>query len=277
MINPFLKWAGGKRWLVARRLLPVPIKFDRYVEPFVGSGAVFFFLRPQKALLADLNEDLMRLYRVIRDRPRLLRRKMSVHQTKHSKAYYYEVRANDPTDETDRAARFLYLNRTCWNGLYRVNLKGEFNVPKGTKSTVLFDNDNFDAISGVLKRAKLECCDFERVIDQCGERDFVFIDPPYTVKHNNNNFLKYNERIFSWDDQIRLRDAVLRAKRHGARIAVMNADHRSVRALYDGVAEYVRLSRYSVLAGDHAARVETTEALFLANFEEGLANGHMSA
>lgn len=263
---PFLKWAGGKRWLVSGELLPIPDDYERYVEPFVGSGAVFFHLRPKKALLSDLNEELICLYQVIRDKPSNLWSLMEAHHEQHCKGHYYKVRTTRPTDDLQRASRFLYLNRTCWNGLYRVNLEGVFNVPVGTKDSVVFDTDDFGAVSRMLAGTEIRCADFKEVIDECGQGDFVFIDPPYTVQHNHNNFLKYNERIFSWDDQIRLRDAVMSAVGRGATIAITNADHQTIRDLYEGVGSYRQLHRHSVLAGKAAKRGATTEALFLANF-----------
>ncbi len=265
MISPFLKWAGGKRWLVNWDILPVPDNYDRYIEPFLGGGAVFFHLRPANSVLSDLNEELILLYRIIRDEPEELYRQMLLHHKSHSKSYYYKMRNSTKFDDLKKAARFLYLNRTCWNGLYRVNLKGEFNVPIGTKSSVLFNTDDFVAISKVLRGAKLKCADFEEIIDDTKEGDFLFVDPPYTIKHNYNNFLKYNEKIFSWDDQIRLKNVISNAAQRGVAIAVTNADHAAIRSLYEGFGEYLRLHRHSVLAADSAKRSASTEALFTAN------------
>ena len=235
MIIPPLKWAGGKRWLVNADLLPIPKKFERYVEPFLGSGAVFFRLQPTEAVLSDVNEELICLYSVIRNMPHKLHEAMEIHQKRHSEKYYYGVRASTPKDKVDVASRFLYLNRTCWNGLYRVNLKGEFNVPIGTKNTVIFDTDDFGELSKLLKRATIKCSDFEDVIDDCCNGDFLFLDPPYTVQHNFNGFLKYNEKIFSWEDQIRLRDSVFRAAKRGVIIALTNADHASIKICIRGL------------------------------------------
>jgi DNA adenine methylase len=265
MANPFLKWAGGKRWLVASALLPKPKSFERFVEPFLGSGAVFFSLEPRKALLADINEELILLYRSVRKSPIALHEMMAEHQRKHSKSYYYEIRSRRPFGELERVARFLYLNRTCWNGLYRVNLRGDFNVPIGTKQSVILEDDDFVALSRTLRGARLRCSDFEAIVDQCREGDFLYVDPPYTVQHNYNGFLKYNERIFNWSDQLRLRNALMRAKFRGVAIVVTNADHESIHLLYSKFGGYRQLERHSVLAGDKAKRGRTTEALYLAN------------
>lgn len=267
MTSPFLKWAGGKRWLVSCGQLPKPARFVRFVEPFLGSAAVYFSIRPKKALLSDMNADLILLYKQIKKAPDALQRLMNNHQRKHSADYYYAVRAKRPKSDLEAAARFLYLNRTCWNGLYRVNLKGDFNVPIGTKNTVVFESDDFVALAEMLKSATLKCSDFEPIVDGCKEGDFLYVDPPYTVQHNFNGFLKYNERIFNWADQMRLRDALVRAKARGVAIAATNADHDSIHTLYAGVGEYHQLKRHSVLAGDASKRRETTEALYFTNYD----------
>lgn len=266
MSNPFLKWAGGKRWLVTSKQLPTPATYSRLVEPFLGSGAVYFSLQPKKALLADINSDLITLYKQIKKAPEALERLMNKHQRKHSAAYYYAVRAQVARNDVESAARFLYLNRTCWNGLYRVNLNGEFNVPIGTKQTVVFESDDFSALARILKGATLKCSDFEKIVDDCEEGDFLYVDPPYTVQHNFNGFLKYNERIFTWADQTRLRNALMRAKARGVAIAVTNADHESIRTLYASFGEYCQLQRHSILAGDASKRRKTTEALYITNY-----------
>lgn len=257
---PFLKWAGGKRWLVANHADIFPQEFERYIEPFLGSGAVYFHLRPGRAILTDVNSDLINAYQVVRDKWKRLKGALARHQELHSDDYFYEMRAVSPRGDVDRAARFLYLNRTCWNGLYRVNRRGEFNVPRGTKNSVILDSDDFEALSDSLKETTLSVSDFEVSIDLAGEGDLLFVDPPYTVKHNNNGFVKYNDKIFSWEDQVRLRDALVRANGRGAMIVMTNANHESVRGLYEGFNLYA-LSRQSVLAGLVAGRGATEELL----------------
>jgi DNA adenine methylase len=264
-IKPFLKWAGGKRWLTGAGVFPEIENYDRYLEPFLGSGAVFFHLRPSRAILSDVNAELIHLYATVREHPGLFRGAMEDHHRKHSRDHYYAIRASKPTDAIARAARFLYLNRTCWNGLYRVNMKGEFNVPIGTKSTVLFPDDDFECIAAALADSELVCSDFETVIDRAGEGDLVFVDPPYTVRHNFNGFLKYNESIFSWADQVRLAECVKTAVDRGAGVIVTNANHDSVRDLYNQRFTYREFTRASVLAASSDKRGLTTEAVFLAN------------
>ena len=264
-LKPFLKWAGGKRWLTSSGALPSVVASAQYIEPFLGSAAVFFHLRPTRAILSDLNGELVHLYRVMRDHPVELAQHMERHHELHARDHYYAVRSILPTGPVARAARFLYLNRTCWNGLYRVNVKGEFNVPIGTKSSVLFSDDDFEAVANTLSAAELLCSDFEPVIARAQKGDVVFADPPYTARHNLNGFLKYNERIFSWADQVRLAECLQEAVRRGASVIVTNANHASVRELYAGVFKYQELSRASVLAASPGRRGRTTEALFTAN------------
>lgn len=226
---------------------------------------MFFHVAPAKGRLSDLNADLIELYEVVRDSPAELLAAMEKHQKAHSNDHYYALRSRKPTEKLARAARFLYLNRTCWNGLYRVNLAGEFNVPRGTKESVVFPGEDFRVFSKHLEGMELACCDFADTIATAEEGDFLFVDPPYTVKHNLNGFVKYNERLFSWDDQVRLRDAVVEAAKRGVYVAMTNADHESVRALYVDRLDYRPLSRASVLAADSQRRGKTTEALFVAN------------
>ncbi len=252
-VVPPLKWAGGKRWFVTKHQEMLPATFNNYVEPFLGSGALFFSVRPERSIISDVNEELMNLYEVIRDLPSNLEAKMADHQKKHGVDYYYEVRRSRPRTALNKAARTLYLNRTCWNGLYRVNLQGEFNVPKGTKETVTLATDDFENLATVLKRATMKCQDFELTLESAMKGDFAFVDPPYTVAHNNNGFVKYNQNLFRWEDQIRLRDAVKRAALRGVKVLVTNAAHESVIALYDEF-DQVIVDRAGVIAGDASMR-----------------------
>lgn len=258
-IAPFLRWAGGKRWLIHNYPEMFPASFDKYIEPFLGSGAIFFSLKPKKAILSDLNEDLIDVYKVIKTDAKKLHKLLNYHQRKHSKKYYYEIRGKIPKSDTYKAARFIYLNRTCWNGLYRVNMKGIFNVPIGSKVNVVLPTDDYQGLSNLLKRANLAIGDFEPIIAKAKENDFVFIDPPYTVKHNNNNFRKYNELIFSWEDQIRLRDSLFEARDRGAKILVCNADNSAVKYLYRGFGRMKKVYRNSLLAANPTKRQRISE------------------
>jgi len=260
-IKPFLKWAGGKRWFVSRLSHLFPDNFNTYVEPFLGSGAVFFHLSPEISRLGDSNHELIETYEAIRDDWKGVLMKLREHQRKHSKQYYYHVRCQNLQKPTTRAARFIYLNRTCFNGLYRVNRRGEFNVPKGTKNTVTFPDDNFEILSRLFKNCTFHAGDFAHLINDAKEGDLLYVDPPYTVKHNNNNFLKYNEVIFSWEDQVRLADLLRKARLRGVQILASNADHNSIRKLYRGFSHIFPVSRHSVLAANSNNRRRSTELI----------------
>lgn len=255
---PFLKWAGGKRWLVNYSEL-FPKKYDRYIEPFLGSGAVFFHLKPSKALLSDLNRELIATYRSVKKNSAEIEKKLSLHQRKHTTAYYYKIRSSLFDDPIDKAAQFIYLNRTCWNGLYRVNVEGTFNVPIGTKSKVILDTDNWPLVSEALQKATLYARDFEKTVDAAEKGDFLFIDPPYTVKDCNDGFVKYNNQSFSWADQVRLKDAAVSAHKRGAKIMLTNIDHPSIKKLYSGVGKAVTLDRASVISGSANGRGRYSE------------------
>lgn len=261
-MTPFLKWAGGKRWLVSQHSDWLRLDANRYVEPFLGSGAVFFHIQPKSAVLSDLNTELISAYQALRDAPRKVRRHLMAHQRMHSHDHYYRVREQAPRTSATQAARFIYLNRTCFNGLYRVNLQGVFNVPKGTRDTVVFPTDDFKNVSRFLQAAELVSSDFADTVNKAKEGDFLYIDPPYTVRHNNNNFLKYNENIFSWADQMRLATCVAQAAKRGASILISNADHPCIHDLY-GASFWQRLTvdRFSRLASSAKHRKGTTEAV----------------
>ena len=258
-VEPFLKWAGGKRWFVKNHASLLPTKFKRYFEPFLGSGAVFFHLRPRRAILADTNRHLVETYEALKKNWRRVQRALDVHQSLHSREHYYEVRKAEYRGPYQRAAQFIYLNRTCWNGLYRVNFAGQFNVPVGTRSNVVRETDRFEVVSQCLERANMYVEDFASVIERAHSGDFLFVDPPYTVQHNNNNFVKYNENLFSWDDQRRLRESLTLAKRRGVLIMITNANHHSVADLFREIGPPLVLRRSSTIAGDPGRRRDSEE------------------
>lgn len=256
IISPFLKWAGGKRWLIHQciDIFPKQNEYNVYYEPFLGSAAVFFHLKPFHAVLSDINAELIDTYKTIKSSPSAVVSLLKNHHNLHSKEHYYHVRNALYSNDVEKAARFIYLNRTCWNGLYRVNNSGGFNVPIGTKTKVILDNDNFEAVAKLLENAIVLKMDFEEAMQQAQKNDFIFVDPPYTVKHNSNAFVQYNETLFSWADQVRLRDSVESAVSRGVKVLVTNANHSSIRELYDGLGDMICLSRASVLASNPEKR-----------------------
>jgi len=262
-LKPFIKWAGGKRWLTAEPTFEFPDFSGRYIEPFLGGGAVFFHTKPAEAILSDVNPRLIEVYQTIRDDWQRVLKELRRLQRLHCKAFYYEERGRKRTTPHTRTAQFLYLNRTCFNGLYRENLKGEFNVPIGTKDKIIFEDEDFGEISRILSVAEIRAADFSETISEATDGDLVFADPPYTTAHNMNGFVKYNQNIFSWEDQVRLREVVLQAVDRGARVVLTNADHESIRQLYDLHGTYRPIGRASVMAGKSAFRANTTEALYV--------------
>lgn len=263
-LQPFLKWPGGKRWLIEghRDLLPHRIN-GRYIEPFLGSGAVFFHLHPQTAVLSDMNRDLIETYEAIRLNRRVVVENLWDHHLQHEQSpeRYYAVREKIPETVGERAARFIYLNRTCFNGIYRVNRDGKFNVPKGNKTKVIMPGDNWPGWSAALQHAELLNSDFQPLIDQAERGDFLFIDPPYTVHHNLNGFIKYNDILFSWDDQIRLAESLDRARKRGVRVLMTNANHDSVRALYGRGFKKSVVSRFSSISAKSEGRSSFEELI----------------
>ncbi len=253
-VVPFLKWAGGKRWLITQYPELFPKNFNRYIEPFLGSGAVFFHLQPQKAILSDINRDLIDTYRGIKTDWESVWNILKKYHKDHSEDYYYKIRSRNFDELKKGAARFIYLNRTCWNGLYRVNREGVFNVPIGTKTNVILNTDDFGKISRLLKGAKLLVSDFEIIVQKAEKDDFLFVDPPYTVKHDDNGFIKYNDRLFQWEDQIRLSECLLAAKKRGVKILCTNANNLLIRKLYKNNFFIKRVNRHSVIAGNSLYR-----------------------
>lgn len=265
-MDSFLRWAGGKRWFIAKYADLIPKNFNRYFEPFLGSGSIFFFLAPTNAFLGDLNSELISAFQAIKDDWKSVSDYLKIHQNNHNKSYYYEVRAKEFTNIAEKAARFIYLNRTCFNGIYRVNSQGKFNVPKGTINAVLLEKDNFEMISQYLSKADLKESDFESLINetQCG--DLLFADPPYTVRHNNNGFVSYNEKLFSWEDQIRLSKVLNKAKKRGVKIILTNANNQAVRELYEKNGFSIKtVSRYSSISALPQNRRQFEELVILAN------------
>ena len=210
-VPSFIKWAGGKKQLIEQFKQFFPQKAERYFEPFVGGGAVAFYIIKKNNLkeiyLSDINEELINCYEVIRDDVKELISKLKFHRENHNKEYYYAIRELVPEilSKVERASIFIYLNKTCFNGLYRVNSKGKFNVPIGSyKNPSLFQEDNLMELSQVLKRAKILKMPFDKVLDYAKEGDFIYFDPPYYPMAKGKNFTAYTKDNFSEQDQIRL-------------------------------------------------------------------------
>lgn len=229
--RPFVKWAGGKRTLVADIARLLPDRLHTYWEPFLGGGAVFFALesRIDRARLSDVNGELALAYQIVKNKPDALIDCLKHHEGQHHlKGYYHKVRnMHGSPDPVEVAARFIYLNKTCFNGLYRVNKKGEFNVPKGRYvNPVICDSENLSNASQVLQKASITFGDFEAQVEP-GSDDFVYCDPPYDGTFNGYDAARFDEA-----EQKRLRDTVLKWHKQGTSVMISNADTPFIRNLY---------------------------------------------
>ncbi len=239
--SPFVKWVGGKRSVMNLLLARMPDDFKDYYEPFVGGGALFFELAEQGRLtgkttyLSDANFDLITTYKAIQKDPEPLIARLERHAENHDESYYYRVRSrHDLADPVEIAARFLYLNKTCYNGLWRVNSKGEFNVPAGRYAKPgIVQADKLRLCHEALQGVELACRPFESVTP--GDGDFAYLDPPYH-RAGATSFTKYSRLDFSERDQVRLRDFALALHRNGVKLMLSNSATEFVHSLYqDGV------------------------------------------
>lgn len=233
--GPFLKWAGGKSQLLQQYSPLLPTTWRTYFEPFLGGGAVFFHLQPRAAVLSDVNEELINAYTVVRDKVDELIAALKVHR--NERAYYYSVRAWRPETlgPVERAARLIFLNRTCFNGLYRVNKKGEFNVPFGRYlNPTICDVTGLRAASLALRGTEISAGDFEETLERAQGGDFLYLDPPYSPLSVTSSFTAYAEEGFGEEEQRRLASVYKRMDRRGAMLMLSNSASDLVRRLYTG-------------------------------------------
>lgn len=230
--KPFVKWIGGKKSLLEDIFANLPKNFNNYFEPFVGGGAVFFALsdRIRKATISDINLELMIAYRIIQKDPESLINLLKIHQRNHSSRYYYQLRGKEPQDPAAVAARFIYLNKTCYNGLYRVNRQGKFNAAMGRyKHPNIIQEDNIMACHKALKKVTIVHGDFENI--KPGKGDFVYFDPPYQ-QINETSFNKYTQSLFTQEDQERLRNYIDKLSKNGVYIMLSNSRTEFIKYLY---------------------------------------------
>ena len=240
-MKPILKWAGGKRKLLDR-ILPLISPCNRYIEPFLGGGAVAFALAPARAVLSDCNAELINVYETIRDQPECLLRELQSHLQKNSEEHYYSVRSLDRGKDfsllpaAKRAARFIYLNKTCFNGLHRVNRKGQNNVPYGRyENPDIVQEQHILALHDYFTRndVDIRCADFSACMEEAVPSDFVYLDPPY-VPISGNSFTSYACNGFTMEDQQRLADTCTKLNHRGVPFIQSNAYAPAVMALYSG-------------------------------------------
>ena len=249
--RPFLKWAGGKARLIQQYIPYFPTYFKTYYEPFLGGGSVFFYLherQPAKAFLTDINAELITTYRCVRDDVEKLIDLLKEHQLQHSKDYYYRIRTTIESTELKKAARLIYLNKTCFNGLYRENSKGEFNVPMGRyKKPNICDLSNLRLASVALQSAEIEIRSFEKVLNNASNsEDFVYFDPPYYPVSTTSNFTSYSRYAFNENEQYRLRDVFVELAQRGVKVMLSNSDTSFIRNLYKDFNIHTILARRAI-------------------------------
>jgi DNA adenine methylase len=262
---PFLKWAGGKTQLLSQfePLYPPAGSVDRYVEPFVGSGAVFFHvrraLRPRAVILADNNEELINAYRAVRDRAEEIVRLLAEHKASHSEEHYYAVRALDPRGLPDaaRAARLIYLNKTCFNGLYRVNGRGQFNVPIGRYTDPpILDAENLREVARALRGVDMKVAHFRQILRYAEKGDFVYFDPPYQPISKTAFFTAYTDGAFREEDQVELAEVYAALDARGCRLMLSNSYSPLVQRLYERFDVHEVKARRSINSkGDRRGRI----------------------
>ncbi len=229
--KPFVKWVGGKRSLISTLTTNLPSKFNNYFEPFIGGGALFFEVLSSKSNISDINESLIITYNIIQQKPLELIRSLKIHQKNHCKEYFYHIRSKQKLRSlVNIASRFIYLNKTCFNGLYRVNLKNEFNVPIGRyENPLICDESNIIACSEALKGTSITASSCFFVNPK--KNDFVYLDPPYDVV-NKNSFTKYSKVGFDKELQAKLSKYCVELDRKGVKFMLSNADTAYIRELY---------------------------------------------
>lgn len=260
--KPFLRWAGGKRWLIKHLDSYLPEGgFNNYHEPFLGGGSIFFHLQPKVAYLSDINAELVETYNCIKNDVESVIAELN--QFTNSKEFYYEIRTKKFRSAAKRAARFIYLNQTSFNGIFRVNLKGEYNVPYGFRTKQFCEAENLRAISLSLKNTFIKSQNFSESIKDIKQGDLVFLDPPYTVTHNQNGFIKYNAKLFDLEKQNELSTFIDEIKKRNAYYILTNAAHAVIEGIFKKEGDLMDgLSRVSLIGGINAKRGEYKEFIF---------------
>jgi len=273
LVKPFLKWAGGKRQLLAeiKKHLPDDINNYTYYEPFVGAGALFFALQPRKAVVNDCNEQLILTYNVIINYVDELISLLDNHQKNNAAEYYYRIRNMDRDSarfnaltDIEKAARLIFLNKTCYNGLYRVNSKGQYNVPYGKyKNPAICEETVLRQISNYLNSNKISIIngDFEQAVSTAGKNSFIYFDPPYHSP-NKTNFTGYQANGFDENEQERLRDVMQKMTDCGVKCLLSNSDTEFIRALYDcDLFEIIPVQAKRAINSNSAGRGAVNEVL----------------
>ncbi len=269
--KPFLKWAGGKRQLIPIIQKHLPQTFDVYFEPFLGGGAVLFHILSQnpnqKCKVSDLNSDLVLAYVTIRDKVDQVISELKVHEKnymKNSKSYYYSIRDENPKTGVGKTARLIFLNRTCFNGLYRVNSQGKFNVPLGRYTNPnIVNEENLRAVSAILgsKHIEIKCQDFTSILSKSKEDDFVYFDPPYQPVSNTANFTSYTNKDFGINDLKRLTLLCNELDKKGTKVLLSNSDTVTVKSHFEKSWRTITIDANRAINSNSKRRTGHTELL----------------
>lgn len=269
--SPFLKWAGGKGQLLDQYSAYFPEKFGRYFEPFIGGGAVFFHLKPVNALLSDSNQELINCYRQIKENPRELMELLEAHKQRYQeneKEYFYKIREqiHENLNDAEKAARTIFLNKTCYNGLYRLNSWGEFNVPIGKyKNPGIYDPENIRAVHELLKTTELRVMDYTEIRNYASAGDLVYLDPPYHPLNETSSFTGYTEASFSDEDQRKLALLYHDLDHRGCMVMLSNSNTKLINTLYSRY-NLVKISANRAI-NSRADRRSAIHELMIMNFE----------
>lgn len=231
--KPFLKWAGGKSQLIPELSKFVPVHFNKYIEPFIGGGAFFFYLNPGKAIISDSNEDLIITYLAVRDNVEEVIEILA--RYKNEESYFYYIRSLNPNKlcNSERAARLIYLNKTCFNGLYRVNKNGIFNVPYGKRNGDFLNRDQLRDSSEFLKNVEIFHSDYLTILKKYAQKgDFIYLDPPYYPVGKYSDFKRYTKEFFYHEDHIILKEEFDRLVKIGCHVLLTNSDHPVIMELF---------------------------------------------
>ncbi len=273
LVQPFLKWAGGKRQLLAAIRPLIPAKIDRYYEPFVGGGAVLFDLQPRSATINDCNAELVNCYTMIRDYPEELL--LEVEKFANTREAFYDIREMDRSPDfaslppIERAARLLYLNKTCYNGLFRVNSQGQFNVPFGNyKNPLIADPTVIRAVSRYLNASGVTLLntDFAEVMQYAKRGDFVYMDPPYDPVSDTSSFTGYNLNGFDRADPCRLKEVCDTLTTRGVKVLLSNSDTPFIRELYSASEYTIRTVQARRNINSVAAKRGKVDEVFILNY-----------
>lgn len=263
--KPFIKWAGGKSQLMPKiaKRFPAKEEIGRYFEPFLGGAAVFFYIGHPRSFLSDSNSDLVELYQVVQQDVEELIEALQVH--KNDREYYYRIRSQSPSGLTrpKRAARLIFLNKTCFNGLYRVNSRGQFNVPFGRyKNPAICDAEGLRAASLALQKAEIAHEDFESVLSRARQKDFIYFDPPYHPINKTSSFTSYTSGRFGEEEQRRLAETFRQLAARGCFVMLSNSDTQLIRELYRGFHIH-KIQANRAINSKPEARGKITELLIL--------------